>query len=73
MPLFQTKERQQYLDFHDLILAYEEVNLFMDTDSTITFQGDYSKLYAYPIGVVDGYSYGDKFDRQKNLNKYKFT
>lgn len=69
MPLFRTSDRQQYLEFKDLILAYEEVNFFVLKDSEIQFRTDYRELFTYPIGVVDGYSYGEKFDNEKNLVK----
>lgn len=69
MPLFRTKEREQYLDFHDLILAYEEVGLFVARESSLTFQGDFDRIAAQSIGVVDGYSYGEEFDKKKGLEK----
>ena len=69
MPLFKTKERQQYLYFLNNRLAYEENNFFAYKKSNIDFTGSLMALRFYKIGVVKDYSYGENFDQAAYLSK----
>ena len=68
MPLFKTAERQKYLNFDNLILAYEEVNFFVKKDSPLRNIKNHEELFKHAIGVVTGYSYGKYFDTYQGLN-----
>lgn len=68
-PLFKTVERERYLLFGDLILAYEEVNFFVDKNSPLKTFENIDEVFNTPIGVVDGYSYGTYFDSRKDIKK----
>ncbi|THB79121.1 MAG: hypothetical protein D6B25_02485 [Desulfobulbaceae bacterium] len=69
MPLFRTTEREAYLLFDGLNLAYETNHLFAHKNQDIEFSGDLSTLRSYSIGVVSDYSYGKDFDSLTDLNK----
>lgn len=62
MPLFRTKEREAYLHFENLELAYETNYFFTTNDFTGSYEGRFENLLAYRIGVVVDYSYGHLFD-----------
>ncbi|WP_136806567.1 substrate-binding periplasmic protein [Desulfosediminicola flagellatus] len=62
MPLFRTIEREAYLYFDNLDIAQETNSFFTLKRRNINFSGDYESLNSYTIGVVDSYSYGEKFD-----------
>lgn len=68
LPLFKTEERQEFLRFGDLELAYEEVYLFVEKGSSLERQ-NHEQLLLNPIGVVAGYSYGPRFDELENITK----
>lgn len=67
LPLFKTPQREKYLNFGNLILAYEEVNFFVKKDSQLQHLDNREELFQHLIGVVSGYSYGDYFDSHSNL------
>ncbi|MDJ0623102.1 MAG: transporter substrate-binding domain-containing protein [Desulfocapsaceae bacterium] len=67
MPLFKTAERQKYLKFENLILAYEEVNFFVNKNSPLIEVNSHEALFQHLIGVVSGYSYGKLFDSRHDL------
>lgn len=69
MPLFKTAEREQFLLFDGLGLAYETNYFFTSKENSIPYNGDITLLNQYKIGVVTDYSYGDKFDTYPALNK----
>lgn len=62
MPLFRTEEREEYLIFKGLELAYETNHLFISTDSPVSYRGTLKEIASARIGVVSGYSYGNVFD-----------
>ncbi len=62
MPLFKTDEREKYLIFDGLELAPETNNFFVSKESKISFNDSLDDLTSYRIGVVEGYSYGSRFD-----------
>lgn len=69
MPLFRTEEREEFLDFDGLGIAYEINHLFTKKASTIEYQGDLSAIKQYRIGVVLDYSYGTAFDQFEGFQK----
>lgn len=62
MPLFKTEEREKYLIFKGLEVAHEINHFFTVAGSPIAFNGKLDDFKSYRIGVVDAYSYGEKFD-----------
>lgn len=69
MPLFRTAERDTFLYMENLDLVDEENSLFTWKNNKIKFDGSFENIQSYKIGVVTGYSYGEKFDRYVNFNK----
>ena len=67
LPLFKTAERQKFLKFENLILAYEEVNFFVKKNSPLHDVNNHEALFQHLIGVVSGYSYGKFFDSRNNI------
>lgn len=59
---YKTPERETFADYSNEILIPQTISLFVLNDSEITFDGDLSKLSNYTFGVVNGVSYGEKFD-----------
>lgn len=62
MPLFRTREREEYLYFNGLGLAYETTHLFTSVDASISYDGALKSVASSSIGVVTDYSYGSEFD-----------
>ena len=67
MPLFRTKAREAYLYFDDLDIVDEENRFFTWKYTKINFQGALENIQPFKIGVVEGYSYGERFDTFPNL------
>ena len=55
-------ERETFADFPKEILIDQRMSLFVSTNSTLTFDGDFNKLRQYRFGVINGYRYGNIFD-----------
>lgn len=62
MPLFQTPERDQFLFFPAEYLAIEENRFFTAAASPSAYTGKLEDILDHSVGVIDGYSYGRKFD-----------
>lgn len=62
MPLFKTKEREEYLLFNGLELAFEKIHFFTIKDFPVSYIGSFEQISDYRIGVVTNYSYGKTFD-----------
>ncbi len=69
MPLFRTREREEYLYFDGLSLTYETNHFFTSTDALISYDGDFEDIRTYRIGVVSNYSYGNSFDNYEFSKK----
>ena len=69
MPLFKTTDRQKYLHYEGLGLAYESNHLFSTHDAPIIFDGNFTSLQNYRVGVIADYSYGEQFDYVSDLLK----
>ncbi len=69
-PLFKTKEREEYMTFHENgILDYEKDYFVALADKKIAFAGDLQVLKKYKIGVTKGYTYGAEFEAADYLQK----
>ena len=62
MPLFQTTEREQFLLFPAEALVIEENRFFTAAASPSDYTGKLEEILDHSVGVIDGYSYGQKFD-----------
>lgn len=62
MPLFRTAERESFLLFDKMGLAYETNHFFAANSFDGSYQGRLENLSSYRIGVVADYSYGKQFD-----------
>lgn len=61
--VYITEERLEYLDFSvEKYISYNEA-FFKLVESDIDFNGEFSKLSGYKIGAVDGFYYGDSFEK----------
>ncbi len=69
MPLFRTREREEYLYFDGLSLTYEINHFFTSTDASVSYDGDFEDIKTYRIGVVSNYSYGSSFDKYEFYKK----
>lgn len=59
---YKTPEREQFLDFANVVLVPQIVSLYVKKDSEILFDGDLQKLKDKRFGVVSTISYGKTFD-----------
>ncbi|MFD1623459.1 substrate-binding periplasmic protein [Azospirillum griseum] len=59
---YKTPEREQFLNYSTEVLVPQVVSFFVTKDSTITFDGDLTKLGKAKIGVVNQISYGSVID-----------
>lgn len=60
MGAYYLKEREEFFIFSEPIIE-ASMNLLVMKNSTITFDGDFSKLKKYKIGKVRGYVVSDAF------------
>lgn len=58
----KNSEREAFADFPREVLIDQTMSLFVNTNSSLAFDGDLSKLRQYRFGVINGYRYGDVFD-----------
>lgn len=66
LDVYITEERLEYLDFSkEKFISYNEI-FFKLADSDIEFSGDFSELSEYKIGTVEGFYYGDSFEKAVN-------
>ena len=73
MPLFRTKEREQFLYFDGLGIAFETNHFFTRKDFPVKYNGDFQNIEKYNLGVVTDYSYGEAFDTYQNFHKVVTT
>jgi len=71
IPLFKTKERQKFLCFPDNGIAVGECSLFTLNDTNVQYNGKLRDLRSRSIGCVEGYWYGEEFDRAEYFRKEK--
>ena len=60
---YKTPEREAFADYSKEILMPQIISLFVLKESTIQFDGDFSKLANYRFGAVRKVSYGRIFDK----------
>lgn len=59
---FKTPAREAFTLFGNEAVVTQPITFWVLKDSKIDFDGDLSKLKSYSVGVVNGTSYGAKFD-----------
>jgi polar amino acid transport system substrate-binding protein len=59
---FKLPEREQFLAFSKEPLTTQVIAFFARRDSTQSFDGDLGKLREVKIGIIQGTSYGQRFD-----------
>ncbi len=69
MPLFRTEEREEFLHFDGLELAYETISLFTMKGFPVLYNGDFETISSHRIGVIAEYSYGNTFDSYQHFDK----
>lgn len=69
--IYKNPEREKFLDFSTEVLAYQIVSLFVNKDSSITYNtsAPLVSLNKYTFGVVSSINYGSIFDAFKNKIK----
>jgi polar amino acid transport system substrate-binding protein len=58
----KTPERATFAHFPREVLIWQTMALFVKADSPLGFDGDFTKLRDYRIGVIYKYRYGNVFD-----------
>jgi polar amino acid transport system substrate-binding protein len=58
----KTAERETFAHFPHEVLIWQTMALFVKADSPLGFDGDFTKLRDYRIGVIYKYRYGNVFD-----------
>ena len=61
-PFFKNKKREEFTDYPNSFTS-EPIAMFVLKDSSITYDGELSKLSAFKFGRVIGYSSGEKLDK----------
>lgn len=64
--LFKTQERLQNLYFVEEVLAYEETAFFTLKQNNIKYDGDIKTLYPFVIGLTQGSSFGQTWEKHSN-------
>jgi len=59
---FKLPERTQFLAFSKEVLNTQVIVFFARRDSTLSFDGDMNSVRDVKIGIINGTSYGTKFD-----------
>lgn len=61
-PIYRTPEREAFLSFTSESLVPDSNSFFVRSDANIQFDGNFSALKAYTIGLVFNNSFGSAFD-----------
>ncbi|MDM8539060.1 transporter substrate-binding domain-containing protein [Desulfobacterales bacterium HSG17] len=69
--LIKNFEREKFTYFPDENISLSKTMFFTTADQNINFDGNYEKLKQFTIGIIAGFSYGDKFDNANYLKKDK--
>lgn len=67
--MLKTPEREVYTYYPDEHISFSKTVLFTTRDRRIKFEGSYESLKGYTVGIIMGFSYGEKFDSASFLNK----
>lgn len=59
---FRLPERERFLAFSKEALTTQVIAFFARRDSTLSFDGDLGKVRDVKIGIINGTSYGERFD-----------
>jgi polar amino acid transport system substrate-binding protein len=65
---WSSEERTQIGQFSGSYLQ-NRISFIKRKDSAMTFNGDLTELYPYPIAIVRGYAYSAAFDNDSHLQK----
>ena len=69
--VYMTPERQQFMTYTDEVLITQVQAFFVRADSSLTFDGDLTKLRGTSIGVIKKTSYGPRLDAALNTGIFK--
>ena len=69
--VFKTPERQQFMTYTDEVLITQVQAFFVRADSSLTFDGDLTKLTGISIGVIKKTSYGPRLDAALTTGIFK--
>lgn len=69
--VYRTPERQEFLTYADEILITQVQAFFVRKDSTISFDGDLTKLSELRIGIINATSYGPRLDAALGMGVFK--
>lgn len=69
---FKLPEREKFLAFTNEPLTTQTITFFARRNSTISFDGDLSTLRDVKIGIINGTSYGKKFDAAVKDGTFQF-
>jgi polar amino acid transport system substrate-binding protein len=58
----KTPVRETFAFFPTEVLIWQTMSLFVKADSPLSFDGDFSKLRDFRVGVINKYRYGNVFD-----------
>ena len=68
--LSRTPEREQFIIYPETPVLTQSVSLFVLSDSSISFDGDLSKLSSYSIGIFKGARFCPRFDEAVRNNLF---
>ncbi len=71
--MLKTNDREFYTYYPDTHISLSKTVLVTRTDTEISFDGSYGNLSEYSIGVIQGFGYGDTFDKADYLKKDAVT
>lgn len=69
--VYRTPERQEFLTYADEVLITQVQAFFVRKDSTISFDGDLTKLSGLRIGIINATSYGPRLDAALRTGTFK--
>jgi len=72
MPVFKDEIKKKRLFFPENGIVWQENFFFTKKNNGLGFKGNLEDLKNRPIGVVEGYRYGNKIEEAKNLNKIEY-
>lgn len=72
--MLKTADRALYTIYPEEHISRSNCSFFILNNNNVEFNGDYSNIYKYKIGVILGFDYGDKFAEEViNLHKLNIT
>jgi len=66
---YKSPERELYMNYTDVAFYQDQIMFYVLQNSTLQWQGHYSKLNKLVVGVIRGWNYGEQFEKNEaNLN-----